>query len=314
MNPVKKMAIVIAVIASGCTAPPAGLPIPNACPYIVGNGAFEYSLPCDAVEQPSQTPTPGLTYEKSYQTPDGIYYVFEVVANGSSGTNGDGGVTVGDQGNLRLDGQFRSSFGDQMVLATLRLDGLDVRRAIARLADGSTLRVSIFPTTSLIDFRLKLSSLSLIGTDGSDLITQSPTGTVLIAPISTDSLAALSDGTIWDLNYADTFAYQSWKNGDYVGSMPASAFGYDAFLVKYPDFASVGVDYVDEGTAATVSSGTIGTTCTTINLSNGQSWTACTDKSVLDTMLIGEAVLVFRQFGVDFIMRLSNGRTALVIP
>ena len=134
--------------------------------------------------------------------------------------------------------------------------------------------------------------------------------------MSADLIVARSDNTIWELSSSDRLSVSSWTVGDIVVSMPATAFGFDAFLIRYPDLVSIGARFLDNGSQATVTAKTPGSSCTSVTLSTGAEWFACTDKAVLDSIQVGETVSHYNSSssGVAFLLRLADGKAALVVP
>lgn len=316
------VSVTIACVGMDCQGNlPAGSQIPGTsnCKLEEGPG-FTMNIPCAAVSSGRTDLTPGFSFEKLFvDDSTGDFYSVEVVTP-ESVASGMTGANLGSGGNLRLEGTRTTFSGDTILIATLRLDFVDLLRAVTFLADGSFLRVSIgSPSQTRDQMLLTLASIDVLDSDGRGILHDGEEeSTRMLAPFL-DEFLLLDDMRVWRIATSDKLQVSGWTVGDPVFALAADAFSsvaffsFDAFLTQIPEWLSVPVSFVSNADLVEIIA-IQQDFCTTIQLSDGNDWTACTDSAVLDGMSIGQQVAVFDISGSSArLMNLITGRTAFVI-
>lgn len=290
------------------------LPAGSSLCVIDDGPGFKITLPCDATRNQSQGLTAGLSYEQTFTGSDNVLYSLEVVSAATLDGGGSGGASLGSQGNLRFEGVMTTYSGDLIVLQTLRFDFGDFFRAITILGDGSMLRAGIMaPYQSRDQQLLTLLSVDVTEGDGSEIRTWRQQDTPkLLAPFH-DEFVLLDDNSVWRISSSDKISVATWSTGDAVFGLLADRFYVEAFLTRIPDWISIPASYLGFAELLQVVSVDSSYSCADVTLSDGSVWTACTDVAVLNGLAIGETVALFTG-SYKFIMQLSTGKSALVIP
>ena len=311
--------ILVATVCAGADCQgnlPAGSQIPGTsnCKLEDGPG-FTMNIPCAAVWNGNTSVTPGLSFEKVFaDDSNGDVYAIEVVTPEAL-ASGMTGASLGSGGNLRLEGTRTTFSGDTILIVTLRLDFVDLLRAVTFLADGSALRVSIGSLSQTRDQMLiTLASIDILDSDGRRILHDGEEeSTSMLAPF-VDEFLLLDDMRVWRVSTADRLQVSGWSVGDPVFAVAADAFFSEAFLTQIPEWISVPVGFVSSADLVEVLTIQEDFSCTTVQLSDGNDWTACTDGGILSGLSIGQRVAVFNTSGgFTRVMNLNTGRTAFVI-